>query len=397
MPLSSGPTTCALTGAAIGALVAALFEATPLRRLEPPVADRIARSAADAEKARASRVRIVLRDPDDAGGAARLWAELITRLTPRRPGAFLIDDDAPLDDASLEAAALRSGRVVVPLRPARTEEPASPLPEKATVSVYGELDAPLASSSPRRDAAARASDRLGVDAFDVDPDGRVRRLPLVVRSGEETAPTVPLACAMTAFGESSVRVVDDGETLSRFAGIDVPLDDGALRLRYRGPAGTFETADARSLLRALETGAEDEWLESLPDRALFLFGVRTTEATLATPVDAALPRVEVVATALDNLIRADALRRVGFAARLALAAALAAAAALVARTHPRAAWLLLSVPVVAAGAWYAVGAVLEVVGPTVAVAVAVALGRGRGAALGWGRGAALGWGRGAGE
>lgn len=382
-------------GAAIAAAVVLVFEWTSIGDLERGPYDARMRFVADPDEARSSRVRLVLRDEDSGESPATLWSELVMRLAHRRPAMILLDDEetfailganagGPLRDAMQRVA-----KVVLSVPGSTPDVPRSDAPpENATVFVYGETD--LASVPPMPtfpESVARAAMRLGLARFEPDDDGVIRRLPLAVRAGDADVPTVPLAGAMAAFGESSVHFADGGSTLEHFAGIDVPLDAGELRLRYRGPAGSFPTTSAAELLRALgDDETESPWLATMREGDLVLFGVRGDAATLVTPTDRALPRVEVVATALDNLIRADGLQRAGLFVRFLIAMALGvAAAALVTLTSGRrrivgGAGVLASYVAVAWGSFLS-GTVLDVTAPIIAALLAATAAHATGRAI----------------
>jgi adenylate cyclase len=158
---------------------------------------------------------------------------------------------------------------------------------------------------PLLDAAAR-----DVGYFNVLPDrgdGSVRRLPLVIRYGKKN--TLPLALAMLRLylpkAPAVLQYDDYGVESVRVGKVSSPsAADGQLLLNYRGPGGTFPHVPAADVLEG-----------RVPAQTfrgkMVLVGVTATAVgdIRVTPFDGMLPGVEVHATAIDNVLRGDFLRR----------------------------------------------------------------------------------------
>ena len=148
--------------------------------------------------------------------------------------------------------------------------------------------------------------------------GTVRHVPLLFRHQESVVPSFVLLTAALAVGQSPI--FNDAGVV--FGDRTVALDIGRhLVLRPYGPRGTIPSVSGRRMLDA-----------SPPDLAgrVVLIGASAVGVSdmLATPFSAVVPGVEVLATAVDNLLAGDALVRTqrtrwidaGVAGGLALAA-----------------------------------------------------------------------------
>ena len=140
-----------------------------------------------------------------------------------------------------------------------------------------------------------------------DPDGMLRRLPLVIERDGRLYPGLGLAAAMAATNAHPVAlrvqnvnaaslVLDTGE---------VPLDGRSnLLLRYRGGSHTLPYISAVDVLEghASPTPLKD---------AIVVVGTTAIGARdgVSTPFDIVFPGVEVQATIADNLLRRDFISR----------------------------------------------------------------------------------------
>ncbi|MFC4297624.1 CHASE2 domain-containing protein [Castellaniella hirudinis] len=143
-----------------------------------------------------------------------------------------------------------------------------------------------------------------------DPDGIVRRVPMVLRRGADVYPALSLEMARLALGAPWLRLeqadrgdqrVLTGVRIGRDA--RVPLDEqGNLLVPYRGRAGSFTTISATGVLRG---DAPAESLAALQD-AFVLVG--TSALGLAdlrtTPLQTGYPGVETHANVLDAVLQA---------------------------------------------------------------------------------------------
>lgn len=332
------PATAGLLLGAVAGVAAALLAGTELLGKGEYLAyDHLSALFADPALAASSRVKIVLMDAEDlrslgresSGGAGfqrlprRLWGEFVEFLSRRRPRAVVLDllltdpsRHGEQDDLDLADRLAAARRVILPAgvgRPPVLAAGRSQIPPGSQVPVYGRFDRlPRADSlllpvSPLLESVRR----IGVAA--IRPDGDVvRRVPVAFKVGQEFMPSLPIAAAMTAFGESSLNIVHAGRTLQGFAGIDLPLDGhGNLLLNFRGPRGSFRTISVKRLREAmLDPRRSRRFLKRIKKRDILVLGVNLpgNRDEHATPTDPAMPGPEVLATAIDNIVRGDARR-----------------------------------------------------------------------------------------
>lgn len=154
-----------------------------------------------------------------------------------------------------------------------------------------------------------------------DPDGMLRRLPLVIGHDGRVYPSLGLAAAMAATNAHPVAlriqnvnavslVLDTGE---------VPLDGRSnLLLRYRGRSRTLPYISAVDVLEghASSTPLKD---------AIVVVGTTAIGARdgVSTPFETVFPGVEVQATIADNLLRRDFVSRAPDALTIEMAGVLA--------------------------------------------------------------------------
>ncbi len=142
--------------------------------------------------------------------------------------------------------------------------------------------------------------------FNVLPDradGMVRRVPLVIRLGDDHVIPLSLSVARAYMGNPSTTVsfAEFGVSEVRLGNIDIPTaEDGQLMLNYRGRGKTFEYYSAAELL----AGTVDP---SVLQGRVVLVGVTATGVAdmRVTPFDGFFPGVEVHATAIDNILSGD--------------------------------------------------------------------------------------------
>ncbi len=140
-----------------------------------------------------------------------------------------------------------------------------------------------------------------------DPDGILRRVPLVLELDGRAYPGLALA-AVTAAADprgARLRVVNANTTSLAVDDLILPLDGRSnLLLRYRGRTRTFPYISAADVLAG-----------QLPDdtftgRIVFVGATALgVQELVATPYDPSFPGVEVQATVADNLLRGDFIRR----------------------------------------------------------------------------------------
>ena len=135
-----------------------------------------------------------------------------------------------------------------------------------------------------------------------DPDGVLRRVPLVIRQKGSLYPNLALALYLRALGGDAVlETGPEGAEALRLDGRRIPLDrHGNLLVNFRGPHRTFPHLSAAAVLDKTADPAQ------LKGRIVL---VGTTAAGLkeirTTPLDAAQPGVEIHANVLDNLLSGD--------------------------------------------------------------------------------------------
>ena len=196
-----------------------------------------------------------------------------------------------------------------------------------------------------------------------DPDGILRRMPLVLGYGEGVYPSLALATVMQAYGVKSIvahttsaglsTLVLQSPTLGeRVVAVDAA---GRLLLNYRGAGGSFPHISAADILAGRTPAL------ALAGKIAFL---GTSAAALndlrATPLDRAMPGVEVHATVADMLLAGDGLSRPDWAPAAELLSLLAmglVAAMLLTLARPSV--LLLPFLGLGAGVWYGAAALLS--------------------------------------
>ncbi|MEO8663281.1 MAG: CHASE2 domain-containing protein, partial [Bryobacteraceae bacterium] len=140
-----------------------------------------------------------------------------------------------------------------------------------------------------------------------DRDANFRLAPLLMEFNGRYQPSLGLAAVSVYRGGRAVelRQSSGGDLSLRLADRVIPLEgEGYLRLRFRGKRGTFPYVGAAEFL---EGRAPAGRLRG----AIAIVGSSAPglEVTVSTPVDPLLPGVELQATVIDNLLRAEALSR----------------------------------------------------------------------------------------
>jgi adenylate cyclase len=160
-----------------------------------------------------------------------------------------------------------------------------------------------------------------------DPDGILRRVPLVVELEGRLFPALSLAAVSAATGTNSValRVANvnstsltisqrgnSASTISLADGqsdMDVPLDGKSnLLVRYRGEKRTFPYVSALDVLNG------DVEPDTFKDKIVFVgTSALGTREVVSTPLDTLFTGVEVQASVADNLLQRDFVRRPEYA------------------------------------------------------------------------------------
>ena len=140
-----------------------------------------------------------------------------------------------------------------------------------------------------------------------DSDGILRRVPLLVRFGEGTYPSLGLAtvAAMTGTRDVALRSENANTSTLTLDGHRIALDGKSnLLVRYRGKKHTFRYVSAADVMQnRVVPGTFKDTLVMVGTTAL------GTREVVATPLDTLFVGVEVQATVADNLLRHDGLAR----------------------------------------------------------------------------------------
>ena len=219
--------------------------------------------------------------------------------------------------------------------------------------------------------------RPGLVNVSVDAGGTPRHVPLLVAADGGVAPGFALVVAAAALA-AEPRFGTDSITLGS---VRQPLDLGHhLPLTYYGPEGTITTISAERVL-----AGDPEALAALAGRTVVLGTTALGSGDrFATPFDADVPGVEVLATAIGNLItgtglvRDEGVRRIDAATTIAMPAVIVVlmamaspALGLVLAGVLAAAWLAAVVVAFDAGLWLSIALPLAAAVPT-AVAYGIA-------------------------
>lgn len=241
-------------------------------------------------------------------------------------------------DASL-ADTLRSGRVVVGY--ALTFDPSAKASSACVQHPIGlaiirrgeeETDDPFfratgaICSLPVLTKAAGASGFLNAAP---DPDGLLRRAPLLLELDGSIYPSLAVAAVTAAAGtrDAALRVLNvnlSSLMLEGPTGPTIPLDGKSnLLLRYRGGKRTFPYVSAADVLSGVaDAGAFKDKLVFVGTTAL------GTREVVSTPLDTQFAGVEVQATVADNLLQKDFIRRPEYGVALEVQIVLALGVAL---------------------------------------------------------------------
>ncbi len=144
-----------------------------------------------------------------------------------------------------------------------------------------------------------------------DPDGLLRRIPVLMQREGHVFPSLALTslAAVSGTRNMSLRVHNIDSTTLYVGARSVPLDGKSnLLLRFRGPKRTFPYVSAVDVLK------EKVGPELFKDR-IVLVGTTAlgTREVVSTPLDTLFAGVEVQATVADNIIQEDFFRRPEFA------------------------------------------------------------------------------------
>ena len=157
---------------------------------------------------------------------------------------------------------------------------------------------------PTLTSAAQASGFLNAAP---DPDGILRRAPLLMQYRGRVYPALSLAAVRSVSNAHNLvlRIANVNTAALGLEGQDVPLDGKSnLLLRYRGAKRSFPYVSAADVLN----GQVDP--DEFKNRIVFVGTTALgTREVVATPLDTLFVGVEVQATVADNLIQRDFMYR----------------------------------------------------------------------------------------
>jgi adenylate cyclase len=255
----------------------------------------------------------------------RVWTELVQYLSPGRPKLILFDvlfsGSEPDADPGFAAAIRAAGNVILPFAfvsaEANTDLKGSP-PDKALVDVASPVGVELKKSewllnTPNR-LLAEAMAGSGSILSDPDPDGIWRRLPLVARYDGRTWATQWLAAASKLKGVTRAEF-RDGEFHA--GSIRLPVDDrGAYIVRWHGsPLTTYKRIPLAQMICSIhpeicDAGVTRHAASEFAGKIVYVGASAAGSYELRpTAVSETAPGFFVLATALDNLLHNDAVRR----------------------------------------------------------------------------------------
>lgn len=155
---------------------------------------------------------------------------------------------------------------------------------------------------------ASAARRCGFYNSLTDPDGIVRRTPLIIPYAGRYYPSLALAVVLEALGGGSplLKMGPLGVEGLRIAkGVTLPLDSrGSMLVNYRGPARTFPSVSAADVLAG--TAPADAFAGKIVLVGTSVAGLLDLRAT---PYDPVHPGVEIHATVVDSILQQDFLLR----------------------------------------------------------------------------------------
>jgi adenylate cyclase len=211
------------------------------------------------------------------------------------------------DDRALADSMAASGNVFIPVSLSKTEkdieETSLPLLKEFFLSptpALSEAALPMKSVSLPVESILRSARGVGNSTFVQDRDGIFRRLPLVFSLDDSLLPSIPLALA---------------EFLDRdLSPDDIPLESSSqMIIRYYGKKGTYDSYSIAAIINSFAQMQEGNQPQIPPEefrgKTIFIGGSAPGLLDLRpTPFSPVCPGVEILATALDNLVHKDFVR-----------------------------------------------------------------------------------------
>lgn len=200
-------------------------------------------------------------------------------------------------------------------------------------------------------ALSTAAPRSGFLNVSPDPDGIIRRVPLLMSYKEEIFPSLALGALLNVLDSKQVliRTTSGGPESMRVGSQQIPLDSrGQLLLNYRGPAKSFKYVSAGDILQdKVPPGTFEGKIVFVGTSAAGLKDIRST------PLDHIYPGVEAHATIIDNILTGDFLQRPDWALGLELSTVIAAGAiSTLFLAWIGGVWIVIPIIFCAAGAWW---------------------------------------------
>jgi len=190
----------------------------------------------------------------------------------------------------------------------------SEIPDNAILDVSIEsaaLDSAWFCTPPNMKIASGAS-ILGSTSDRQDPDGVFRSVRLLYATPHGIAPSLPVALAWLALDRPVLSV--DGDRFTIGDNILRTTGNCRLQLRYHGPAGTYTSlplADITASLNARATGQPSPVDSTVFEDAVVLIGYAAPALydLKPTPYSPQCPGVEMIATAVDNIMNGNYITR----------------------------------------------------------------------------------------
>jgi len=263
-----------------------------------------------------------------AGGAAAIGLDIVfaepDRTSPQKLAETLegLSEEAraelraaPNHDAVLAAMIARTRTVVgqSAYNP-RKGDTREKLEAKASFATLGQAPDPflvgypgLLPNIPELEKAAQGR---GMFTVLPDPDGVVRRVPVVMKAGGEILPSLNADMLRVATGQTTyvIKTGEAGVEAVILAGVSIPTDGNAQLWIYFSPHDPERFVSATDVLAgkaAPQTFAGK--LVLIGTSATGLFDVKST------PVEPVMPGVELHAQALENILSKTSLKRPGYA------------------------------------------------------------------------------------
>jgi adenylate cyclase len=150
---------------------------------------------------------------------------------------------------------------------------------------------------------ARSAPSSGFFNVTPDPDGVIRRAPLLMEYNNRVYPSLALAAIIQARGTKQVFLNASRGSLESIVldGTSIPVDSkGNLLIRFRGKARAFRYISAKDLL--LDLVPREELLGKIVMLGTSAVGL---EEHRTTPLVTVLPGTEIHATIIDNILRKE--------------------------------------------------------------------------------------------